>query len=143
MGELRTADVPAVRAVHLRMREVAQRAVHARDRPPELGEVAATGRPRPPFQPAQQPHDAAVLAPRRPGEPRHRRLVAQVLEHGVLERQVLARLVQLQDIALVARVEPEVEVELAGQGGRDRVQPIVLARHARRIDHAAERTLGG
>ena len=71
-----------------------------------------------------------------PGQPRHGRLVAQVLEHGVLEREVRPRLVQLEHVARVARLEAEVEVVLAGQRGRDAVQAEEVARHALGVDHA-------
>ena len=66
---------------------------------------------------------------------RGERLVAQVLEHRVLERQVRAGAVDLEDVALLEAV---VEVVLARQRRRGGVEAEVLMSEADRVDHAVQ-----
>ncbi len=83
----RVAQIPRVRAVHRGVLEARQRPVDPRHGAPEARQVATRLGPRPAVEPAQQPDRALALGERRAREPRHRGLVPQVLEHGVLERR--------------------------------------------------------
>ena len=87
-----------------------------RDRAAEALEVAGRLGPRMAVEPGEQPHDTVARAPRRPSQARHRGLVAQVLEHRVLEREVRSGVVHLEHVARTVRVEPVVVVVLAGSG---------------------------
>jgi len=53
----------------------------------------------------------------------------------VLEREVSARTVQLEHVPRAAGVQPEVQVVLAAQRRRLRVQSVELARDPRSVDH--------
>ena len=78
-------------------------------------------------EPAEQSDHPVPGARGRPGEPRDGGLVTQVLEHRVLERELRARVVQLEHVAGAVDVEPEVEVALAGQRRRAPVEVVEVA----------------
>ena len=132
-------QVPAVRAVHLRVREVRERAVHPRHRRAQRRAVTGCERPRLALQPAQQPHRVPVQRLRRPREPRHGRLPAQVLQHRVLEREVGRARVQLEHVPRAVRGQREVEVQLARERRGGGVEPVQLTGDQQRVGHRGHR----